>query len=116
MMKMIISETPTTVSLIEDGTDSTSSWSGEYISDAYPTMTFYYCDPYHDYGSLWCIPGPFPHYNNWWDWFRTGSTKQKSKKKKGLKNNFHPPKLFWRRILPAKSGYIGKALKRRKGK
>jgi hypothetical protein len=73
--------------------------------------------PYHDfeYKSSIKIKNKFDHYNKWWDWFRTGSFQQSCKKKKTIKYNSKSNKIYWRRILPHKSGWVGKALQRRKG-
>lgn len=62
------------------------------------------------------INDPFDHYINWWDWFRTGAKQQISRKKKVFKKLYFVSKNYWLRILPSKSGWVGKAMKRKKGK
>ena len=54
------------------------------------------------------------HLHNWWDWYRTGWYHQGSRKKWGIKKTIKQAAAFWLRILPSKSGWLGKALARRK--
>jgi hypothetical protein len=97
----------------------------EYSSTDYEEPNSYivldsltYVDPYHDfdYKTYELLRTPFDHYINWWDWKRTGKLQQISRKKKIFKHQFFCKNNFWRKILPSKSGYIGKEMKRRKGK
>lgn len=53
--------------------------------------------------------------DNWWDWYRTGRYHQVSRKKWVIKKTTKQVMAYWRRCLPAKSGWVGKAMARRKG-
>lgn len=55
-------------------------------------------------------------WNKWWDWFRTGYRQQFSRKKKGIKRINFICKNYWRKILPSKSGWVGKVMLKKKGK
>jgi len=56
----------------------------------------------------------FRHLHNWWDWYRTGWYHQVSRKKWVIKKTIKQVAAFWLRILPSKSGWVGKAMARRK--
>lgn len=54
-------------------------------------------------------------FQKWWDWFRTGAFMQESRKKWAVKQTIKPILAYWRKMLPAKSGWVGPAMARRKG-
>lgn len=101
--------------LVASITYSTGNITGEnfFILDS---LTAAY--PYHDFeykNSPVIRKSKFDHYLKWWDWFRTGAFQQPCKKKKTIKYNSKCNRNYWRKMLPPKSGWVGKALQRRKG-
>jgi hypothetical protein len=121
---MIINPLPNATSTDYSNSDCTST-TDTYASSqsSGPTAIFYiwaYEDSVSNFREPWSDETALPqitdaHRFNWWDWFRTGFRFQESRKKWTRKISMKYFRVFWRRNLPHKSGWVGKAMARKKG-